>query len=106
MLSIRFLFAALFILASSANAHSTREMVHDELTGHISSTYEEVMSTRKLRKEQFGEKLDGFKQQLEKHNSGELLLNEHDYNRVNKKIKMYTHKLNELDLDKDPRVSP
>jgi len=98
-----FLLFCLLFLIGSVQANTRYEM--DEVTGYIESTREEILSTRKLRKQQFGEKLARFEAQLEDHNSGEVLLTEMDYNRVLQKIKAYKHKLKELDLDADPRVS-
>jgi hypothetical protein len=90
MWSVKILVLALLLASVKA---VNRDMQHDELTGHISSTYEEIMSTRKLRKQQFGDMLEGFKDQLEKHNSGELLLTKKEFDRINNKIKVYTNKV-------------
>jgi peptidoglycan hydrolase CwlO-like protein len=95
-------FLLLSLLLSSTSASTRYE--EDELTGHVASTREEILSTRQLRKKQFGDMLAGHQAQLDAHNSGEQLLTEKDYNRVNQKVKSYTHKLKELDLDEDPRV--
>eukprot|EP00980_Cylindrotheca_fusiformis_P002854 scaffold672_cov126-Cylindrotheca_fusiformis.AAC.55 len=99
MLSFRFL---LFVLLLSTVGASSR-FEEDELTGHVASSREEILSTRQLRKQQFGNLLAEYQAQLDAHNSGEMLLNERDFNRISQKVKAYTHKLEELDKDADPR---
>jgi len=73
------------------------------VTGYVAVTREEILSTRKLRKQQFADLLAGYETQLEEHNSGEVLFTEKQYHKVLQKIKAYKHKLKELDLDHDPR---
>ena len=96
------LFSLLFLFGA-VHANTRYEM--DDVTGHVDSTREEILSTRKLRKQQFADLLAGYEAQLEDHNSGEVLLTEKQYNKVLHKVKAYKHKLQELDLDADPRVS-
>lgn len=104
MVSVVVRLLLLSLLVSTSVSANTRHE-EDDLTGHVASSREEILSTRKLRKKQFGDLLAGYQAQLDSHNSGEQLLNESDYNRVSQKVKAYTHKLKELDLDSDPRVS-
>ncbi|KAL3945227.1 MAG: hypothetical protein SGBAC_000700 [Bacillariaceae sp.] len=96
-----FLILCILVLFGAVNANSRYEV--DEVTGYIESTREEILSTRKLRKQQFADLLAGYETQLEEHNSGEVLLTEKQYNKVLQKIKAYKHKLEELGLDADPR---
>lgn len=98
-----FLLFGLLLLLGSVQANTRYEV--DEVTGYVESTREEILSTRKLRKKQFTDLLAGYEAQLEAHNSGEELLTEKQYQKVVGKIKAYKHKLEELDLDADPRVS-
>ncbi|CAJ1950780.1 unnamed protein product [Cylindrotheca closterium] len=94
------LLSLLFLIGT---VHGNTRYETDELTGHVESSREEILSTRKLRKQQFADLLAGYETQLEDHNSGETLLTEKQYNKVLHKIKAYKHKLQELDLDADPR---
>mmetsp|Transcript_2787 Transcript_2787/g.6546 ORF Transcript_2787/g.6546 Transcript_2787/m.6546 type:complete len:132 (-) Transcript_2787:1384-1779(-) len=98
-----FLFLCILFLFGAVVVHANTRYEVDEVTGHVESTREEILSTRKLRKQQFGNLLAGYEAQLADHNSGEVLLTEKQYNKVNQKIKAYKHKLKELDLDADPR---
>lgn len=98
-----FLILCILVLFGAVHANSRYEV--DEVTGYIESTREEILSTRRLRKQQFADLLAGYETQLEEHNSGEVLLTEKQYNKVLQKIKAYKHKLEELGLDADPRVS-
>ena len=82
---------------------NTRDMEYDELTGHLASTREEILSTRKLRKDFFGEKLDEFKKIINDHKNGIAPLNDNDVQFYERRIKLYENKLKELDMDKDPR---
>jgi len=93
--------AVLLSLMGAVDANTRYE--EDEVTGYVAATREEILSTRKLRRKQFGEILARYEAELGGHESGEELLTEQRHRKVLQKIKAYKHKLEELDLDHDPR---
>ena len=100
MYSVRLLILCLVFITVNAN---TREMQYDEVTGHLSSTREEVLAERTRHKKRFAEMLKDFQSKIDNHKSGVAPLSGPQVQYYEKKIKVYTHKLKELDLDKDPR---
>lgn len=83
----------------------TRHLERDEVTGHVGSTREELLSRREQRKSQFGDKLDALKAQMEMHESGTVVLTEYEVQKIQKKIKAYENKLEYLNQEVDDRVS-
>ena len=75
----------------------------DEVTGHVGSTHEELLSSRAEKRDIFHDRLAEMKQRIEQHNQGNELLTEQEYNKLLKKIKAYEHKVNYLDNNNDLR---
>lgn len=83
----------------------TRLHRRDDLTGHIPSTHEEIVSRREEHHDLFSSRLLDVNSQLDRHNSGEQLLSEADINRLNRKKRAYENKLLELSREFDERHS-
>lgn len=83
----------------------TRVHRRDEVTGHIPSTHEEILSRREEHHDIFSSRLQEIARQLDLHESGERLLTENEYNRFNRKKKAFENKLEELSRVFDERHS-
>ncbi len=83
----------------------TRLHRRDEVTGHIPSTHEEIVSRREEHHEVFSSRLADVNRKLEQHSSGEQLLTESEFNRLNRKKKAFENKLEELGREFDERHS-
>lgn len=92
-------FQYLFVVAD------TRIHRRDDLTGHIPSTHEEIVSRREEHHDLFSSRLLDVNSQLDRHSSGEQLLTEAEFNRLNRKKKAYENKLRELSREFDERHS-
>jgi hypothetical protein len=88
---------------STANA-SVNRLQRDEVTGHVPSTREEVLARRERRKDEFGGRFDEYKTQLDDHKSGRRRLQEADADRLQRKVKSYERKLEQLHQEFDDRV--
>jgi peptidoglycan hydrolase CwlO-like protein len=97
------LLSVLLLVLSIPASASTRHLERDELTGHIASTREELLATRERRKEQFGGRFEEMKQQMEEHTTGQRLMNENEFNRLERKMKAYERKLEHLHTEIDDR---
>lgn len=86
-------------------AGDTRLHRRDELTGHIPSTHEEIVSRREEHHDVFSSRLEEVNEKIDLHSSGEKLLTEAEYNRLNRKKKAYETKLEELGREFDLRHS-
>ena len=102
----RFLSIAVLLVAliQFADASASR-MRRDERTGHISSTREEILAKRERRKVEFGGRYEEYKGQLDDHHSGHRRLSEGEVFRLEKKVKAYERKLEQLHEEIDERVS-
>jgi predicted RNase H-like nuclease (RuvC/YqgF family) len=89
-------------LLASAN---TRHLERDELTGHVRSSAEELLATRERRRQEFTRRLEDYKQQMEHHEQGHRRLTDYEVERLRKKIKAYSHKLEYLNQEIDDTVS-
>ncbi len=97
--------AVSFLVVISVNG-STRRLERDEMTGHVSSTREEMLSRRERRKTEFSRKLQQLQQQWDDHISGKVPLKQgFETERLQKKIKAYETKLEHLNQEIDERVS-
>jgi len=83
----------------------TRLHRRDEVTGHIPSTHEEIVSRREEHHDLFAARLSDVNAQLDRHASGEQLLAEAEFNRLNRKKKAFENKLKELSREFDSRHS-
>ena len=95
-------FLLLFYLAACVTA-DTRRHARDDVTGHIPSTHEEILSQRQQRKELFGDRFAEMKKKMEDHSSGSKLLTETEYNRLKRKMRAYETKIEELNREFDER---
>ena len=86
-------------------AGDTRLHRRDEVTGHIPSTHEEIVSRREEHHEVFSSRLDEVNMKLDNHFSGVQLLTEAEFNRLNRKKKAFESKLEELGREFDERHS-
>jgi peptidoglycan hydrolase CwlO-like protein len=91
------LFAIVVVVAD------TRRHVRDEVTGHIPSTHEEILSTRQQHKELFSERLAEMKKKFEDHINGTKLLTRAEYQKIERKIKAYESKVEDLSREFDER---
>lgn len=82
---------------------NTRDLEYDDLTGEVAHTREALLSTRKRQKEHYRKLLDEFKKTMDDHKNGIAPLNANDVQFNERKIKAYSKKLEQLDMDKDPR---
>ena len=96
---------ALFLSSISLVAADTRLHRRDEVTGHIPSTHEEILSRREEHHDLFSSRLDEVNTELDHHSSGARQLTETEYNRLNRKKKAYENKLEELSREFDERHS-
>mmetsp|Transcript_17043 Transcript_17043/g.42598 ORF Transcript_17043/g.42598 Transcript_17043/m.42598 type:complete len:133 (+) Transcript_17043:114-512(+) len=101
-LNIAFL---LFNLQCSLVAADTRLHRRDDVTGHIPSTHEEIVSRREEHHDVFSTRLADVNRKLDQHSSGEQLLTEPEFNRLNRKKKAFESKLEELGREFDERHS-
>ena len=99
IISIVFVLSPLFI------AGDTRRHRRDEETGHIPSTHDEIVSRREEHHDLFSSRLVEVNAKLDLHMSGEELLTEVEFNRLNRKKKAYENKLEELSREFDERHS-
>jgi len=83
----------------------TRLHKRDDVTGHIPSTHEEIITRREEHKDLFSSRLDEVNAQLENHAREERLLTETEYYRLQRKKKAYENKLEELTRVFDERHS-
>jgi hypothetical protein len=83
----------------------TRHHRRDDVTGHIPSTHEEIVSRRQEHSDLFTSRLDEVNIQLDSHTSGERLLTETQYYKLERKKKAYEGKLEELNREFDERHS-
>lgn len=83
----------------------TRLHRRDEVTGHIPSTHEEIVSRREEHHDHFSARLSEVNGQLDRHASGEQLLTQAEFNRLNRKKKAFENKLKELSREFDERHS-
>jgi peptidoglycan hydrolase CwlO-like protein len=97
--------AILLLIVISPVSADTRRHTRDDVTGHVPSTHEEILSHRARKKEVFGEKLDEIQKKMDDHKNGINLMNKLDYERTERKIKAYKHKLEELNREFDERHS-
>lgn len=95
----------LFINLQCLTVADTRLHRRDEVTGHIPSTHEEIVSRREEHHEVFSSRLADVNRKLEQHSSGEQLLTEAEFNRLNRKKKAFENKLDELGREFDERHS-
>jgi hypothetical protein len=86
-------------------AGDTRRHIRDKVTGHIPSTHEEVVSRREEHHELFSSRLIDVNTKLGHHSSGDELLTEVEFNRLNRKKKALENKLEELSREFDERHS-
>ena len=103
-LSLPFL-AVLALSSLTFVAADTRRHSRDDVTGHIPSTHEEILSHRNRKKDMFSEKLEEMQTKMDHHQNGINLMNKEDYERTERKIKAYEHKLQELNREFDERHS-
>ena len=99
---------SLLLLLSSPSflvAADTRHHRRDDVTGHIPSTHEEIVSRRQEHSDLFTSRLDEVNIQLDSHTSGGRLLTETEYNKLERKKKAYEGKLEELNREFDERHS-
>jgi hypothetical protein len=100
---VTFLFLVLLSFAvtgartRSSSSRSRRE--RDDMTGHVPSTREEILAKREHRKEEFAGRLEDFQSQWEDHHSGRFLLKPFEVERLERKIKSYTGKLDHLNAE-------
>ena len=83
----------------------TRHHRRDDVTGHIPSTHEEIVSRRQEHSDLFTSRLDEVNIQLDSHTSGERMLTETQYYKLERKKKAYEGKLEELNREFDERHS-
>ena len=86
-------------------AGDTRLHRRDEVTGHIPSTHEEIVSRREEHHDVFSTRLAEVNEKLDLHESGAQLLTETEFHRLNRKKKAYENKLEELGREFDLRHS-
>jgi hypothetical protein len=86
-------------------AGDTRLHRRDEVTGHIPSTHDEIVARREEHHDTFSSRLADVNMKLGSHSSGERLLTEAEFNRLNRKKKAYENKLEELGREFDERHS-
>lgn len=86
-------------------AGDTRLHRRDEVTGHIPSTHEEIVSRREEHHDIFSSRLADISEKLDQHSSGERLLTEAEFNRLSRKKKALESKLGELGREFDERHS-
>jgi hypothetical protein len=86
-------------------AGDTRLHRRDEVTGHIPSTHAEIVSRREEHHELYSSRLVDVNTKLDHHSSGDELLTEAEFNRLNRKKKAYENKLEELSREFDERHS-
>eukprot|EP00536_Pseudo-nitzschia_multiseries_P007586 jgi/Psemu1/305046/fgenesh1_kg.180_\ len=96
---------ALFLSSNHFSAADTRIHKRDEVTGHIPSTHEEILSRREEHHDIFSTRLAEVNAKLDLHSSGEQLLTEIEYNRLNRKKKAFENKVEELSRQFDERHS-
>jgi len=101
------LFSSLFSFSgpSILVAADTRRHKRDEVTGHIPSTHEEILSRREEHKDLFSSRLDGIMKKLDDHSSGVRLLTETEFHRLERKKNAYENKIEELSRQFDERHS-
>mmetsp|Transcript_26901 Transcript_26901/g.62910 ORF Transcript_26901/g.62910 Transcript_26901/m.62910 type:complete len:138 (+) Transcript_26901:115-528(+) len=99
------LFVVLVTSSNSLTAADTRIHRRDEVTGHIPSTHEEIVSRREEHHDIFSSRLEEVNAQLHLHESGEKLLTEKEYHRLNRKKTAYENKVEELSRQFDERHS-
>eukprot|EP00532_Pseudo-nitzschia_australis_P018913 CAMPEP_0168295466 /NCGR_PEP_ID=MMETSP0142_2-20121227/12087_1 /TAXON_ID=44445 /ORGANISM="Pseudo-nitzschia australis, Strain 10249 10 AB" /LENGTH=117 /DNA_ID=CAMNT_0008244147 /DNA_START=58 /DNA_END=408 /DNA_ORIENTATION=- len=99
------LVAALFVLGLSLFvlgsfdfplAADTRRHRRDEVTGHIPSTHQEILTRRDEHHGIFSSRLDNVEMRLALHDSGKRLLTEPKYHQLHQKRRAYQGKLEEL----------
>jgi len=95
----------LFNFQNSFVAGDTRFHKRDEVTGHIPSTHDEIISRREESHDLFSSRLVDVNTKLNHHSSGETLLNEAEFNRLSRKKKAFENKLKELSREFDERHS-
>jgi len=93
------LFPCLFV------SGDTRLHRRDEVTGHIPSTHEEIVSRREEHHDVFSSRLEDVNSQLDRHASGLQMLTQAEFNRLSRKKKAYENKLQELSREFDERHS-
>jgi len=93
------------LLLVGITSADTRLHKRDDVTGHIPSTHEEIITRREEHKDLFSSRLDEVNTQLEHHASEERLLTETEYYRLGRKKKAYENKLEELNRVFDERHS-
>lgn len=81
----------------------TRRHDRDDVTGFVGSTHEELLSSRAHKRDIFAGRLAEMKRQMEQHKTGERLLSESEFYKVEKKIKAYEEKIEYLDKNSDLR---
>jgi hypothetical protein len=89
-------------LFASAN---TRHLERDEMTGHLSSSAEELLATRERRKQEFTRRLEEYKLQKEHHEQGHRRLTDFEVERLDRKVRAYENKLEYLNKELGDRVS-
>ena len=77
----------------------------DDVTGQYPSSAEELLAKRQHQKEQYEMKLEEFQQQLSAHQEGLFVLQDFEVERLHKKIKSYSQKIQHLSKDLHDRVS-
>ena len=92
----------LFFIINTVNSTASRSQ-QDEMTGHIPSTREEVLARRERRKSEFGGRYEEYKAQLEDHESGRRRLNDVEVGRLERKLRAYERKLDQLHEEVDER---
>ena len=96
----------LFLISlDSVVGHDTRRHRRDDMTGHIPSTHEEILSHRERRKDLFTSKLEEMKQTMDDHKTQRRLLTKDEYHKLERKIKAYENKMEELNREFDERHS-
>ena len=99
------LVVAVSFLNSQYITADTRHHRRDDVTGHIPSTHEEIISRRRDHHDLFSFRLEDVTSKLDLHSSGERLLTELEYNRLTRKRNAYETKLEELGRGFDERHS-
>eukprot|EP00934_Nitzschia_sp_Nitz4_P008409 Nitzschia sp. Nitz4//scaffold278_size24532//16724//17239//NITZ4_008378-RA/size24532-augustus-gene-0.16-mRNA-1//-1//CDS//3329545384//8399//frame0 len=101
----RFLLLLLLLLyLSSSNAFTSyRDAEKDDVTGYVGTTREELLATRQRRTQDYGAKLQEYQNQLDRHLSGEVPLSAGDVQRLEKKIRAYSNKMEYLTSEMDER---
>jgi exonuclease VII large subunit len=104
---VAFLLLVVVLCSSLPNPASanTRHLQRDERTGHLPSSAEELLARQDHRKEEFTRRLEEYKLQKENHEQGHRRLQDFEVERLDRKIRAYSNKLEYLNKEMDDFVS-